>query len=313
MDPSARIHPDAKLVAPYWIGPGCQVEREGRVGPHAVLVQEVRLARGASVEASVVLANTWLGRATRWRDRLVWRHGSFPLERPHPFFEPSPDPEVLHPTLRAPWGERLGQILDSLLASVALVLLSPLLLAISLAIYLDDPGPVLFTQLRVGQDRRAWREGSLRGRVFELYKFRTMVRDAEGRLAALKEQNQYGDGAFFKLAHDPRITRLGRFLRATSLDELPQLLNVARGDMRLVGNRPLPVYEAEALHEDWQRLRFSCPAGITGLWQISGRSDLSEKERMVLDSYYSVTRTFWSDWLILLKTIPVLLLRRGAR
>lgn len=313
VDPSARVHPDAELVAPYWIGPGCRVGREGRIGPHAVLVRDVTVARGASIERSVILAGAWLGKASRWRDRLVWRHGSFALDREAPYFEPSPDPEVLRPTLRAPWGERLGQALDSALAILALVVLSPLLLALALAIYLDDPGPVIFTQLRVGQDRRAWREGSLRGRVFELYKFRTMVLDAERRMEALKAQNQYGDGAFFKLERDPRITRLGRFLRASSLDELPQLLNVALGDMRLVGNRPLPVYEAEALHEDWQRLRFSCPAGITGLWQISGRSDLSEKERMVLDSYYSVTRTFWSDWLILFKTIPALLLRRGAR
>lgn len=313
VDPSARVHPDATLVAPYWIGPGCKVDREGRIGPHAVLVRDVTVSRGASVERSVVLAGTWLGKASRWRDRLVWRHGSFSLEREPAYFEPSPDPEILRPTLRAPWGDRLGQLLDSSLAIVALMALSPLLLAIALAIYLDDPGPVIFTQLRVGQDRRAWREGSLRGRVFELYKFRTMVLDAERRLETLKAQNHYGDGAFFKLDRDPRITRLGRFLRASSLDELPQLLNVALGDMRLVGNRPLPVYEAEALHEDWQRLRFSCPAGITGLWQISGRSDLSEKERMVLDSYYSVTRGFWSDWLILLKTIPALLFRRGAR
>ncbi|HEY9898615.1 MAG TPA: sugar transferase [Pantanalinema sp.] len=313
VDPGALVHPEATLVPPCWIGPGCRVGREGRIGPHAVLVRDVEVARGASVERSIVLAGTSLGKATRWHDRLVWRHGSFDVDRPQAPFEPSPDPEVLRSTMRAPRGERLGQLLDSSLAIVALLALSPLLLAISLFIYLDDPGPVIFTQLRVGQDRRAWREGSLRGRVFELYKFRTMVRDAERRLSALKAHNHYGDGAFFKLTHDPRITRLGRFLRATSLDELPQLLNVALGDMRLVGNRPLPVYEAEALDEDWQRLRFSCPAGITGLWQISGRSDLSEKERMVLDSYYSVTRTFWSDWLILLKTIPALLLRRGAR
>lgn len=313
VDPLARIHPGAKLVAPYWIGPGCRIERETQVGPGAVLAHDVHLDRGAKVERTVVLEGTRLGKATRWQDRLIWRHGSFCLQAKEPYFELAQDTDELAPTLREPWSDRLAQVLDSLLAAVGLVLLSPLLLTICLLIYLDDPGPVIYTQLRVGQDRRAFRLGRLRGRVFELFKFRTMCVDADRKLEALKAQNQYGQGAFFKLEQDPRITRIGHFLRKTSLDELPQLLNVVVGDMRLVGNRPLPVYEAEALHEDWQRIRFACPAGITGLWQISGRSDLSEKERMVLDSYYSVTRSYWNDWVILAKTIPALLLRRGAR
>lgn len=313
VDPLARVHPGAKLVAPYWIGPGCQIAREAQVGPGAVLAHDVHLERGAKVEHSVVLAGTRVGKATRWQDRLIWRHGSFCLQAQAPYFELATDAEELAPTLREPWSDRLAQVQDSLLAAVGLILLSPLLLAIALLIYLDDPGPVIYTQLRVGQDRRAFRLGRLRGRVFELFKFRTMCVDADRKLEALKAQNQYGQGAFFKLERDPRITRIGHFLRKTSLDELPQLLNVVFGDMRLVGNRPLPVYEAEALSEDWQRIRFACPAGITGLWQISGRSDLSEKERMVLDSYYSVTRSFWNDWVILAKTIPALLLRRGAR
>lgn len=311
--PLARVHADAKLVPPYWIGPGCRIAREAQVGPEAVLVHDVHLERGARLTSSVVLAGTRVGKATRFQDRLIWRHGSFDLRAAAPPFELAADTDELAPTLREPWSERVAQVQDSLLATVGLVLLSPLLLAIALLIALDDPGPPLYTQLRVGQDRRAFRLGRLRGRVFELYKFRTMCVDADGKLEALKSQNQYGEGAFFKLDHDPRVTRIGRFLRKTSLDELPQLLNVVLGDMRLVGNRPLPVYEAEALKEDWQRLRFASPAGITGLWQISGRSDLSEKERMVLDSYYSVTRSFWNDWVILAKTIPALLLRRGAR
>lgn len=313
VDPLASVHPAAKIVGPAWIGPGCRIEREAEVGPLTVLAHDVHLLRGAKVERTVVLGGTRLGKATRWSERLVWRHGSFDVTRPTSAFELSADPEELTSTLSEPWSERLGQVLDSLLAAFGLLLLSPLLLAIALLVYVDDPGPVVYSQLRVGQDRRAFRLGSLRGRVFELYKFRTMVVDADRRLAALKSQNQYGEGAFFKLERDPRITRIGHFLRKTSLDELPQLINVLLGDMRLVGNRPLPVYEAEALSEDWQRIRFACPAGITGLWQISGRSDLSEKERMVLDSYYSVTRSFWTDWVILAKTIPALLLRRGAR
>lgn len=314
VDPLARVHAGAKLVAPYWIGPGCRIDREAQVGPGAVLANDVHLERGARLDSSVVLAGTRVGKATRFHERLIWRHGSFDLLAAAPAFELAADTDELAPTLREPLSERLAQVQDSLLAALGLVLLSPLLLAIALLITLDDPGgPPLYTQLRVGQDRRAFRLGRLRGRVFELYKFRTMCVDADFKLESLKSQNQYGQGAFFKLERDPRITRVGRFLRKTSLDELPQLLNVVMGDMRLVGNRPLPVYEAEALVEDWQRLRFASPAGITGLWQISGRSDLSEKERMVLDSYYSVTRTFWSDWAILAKTLPALFLRRGAR
>ena len=137
--------------------------------------------------------------------------------------------------------------------------------------------------------------------------------DADQKVKELMAQNQYGNSAFFKLENDPRITRVGHLLRKTSLDELPQLINVLRGEMRLVGNRPLPVYEAEALQEDWQRTRFLAPAGITGLWQISGRSDLSEKERLALDAYYTVTRTFAGDMSILFRTLPALLARRGAR
>jgi lipopolysaccharide/colanic/teichoic acid biosynthesis glycosyltransferase len=137
--------------------------------------------------------------------------------------------------------------------------------------------------------------------------------DAEQRVEALRARNQYRGGAFFKLEDDPRITRVGRFLRRTSLDELPQLLNVLRGEMRLVGNRPLPLYEAEALTEDWQRARFLAPAGITGLWQISGRSELSERERLALDALYAATRSFRGDLGILLRTVPALLARRGAR
>lgn len=312
IDPRARVHPEAKLTAPAWIGPGCEVAREAELGPGVLLEGPSRVARGARLRETLVLAGTRVGPASRWHQRVLWKHGSFNLPE-GARFELSDDPEVLAPLGGDPWGDRLGQFVDSVLAGLGLFLLAPVMLLIALAIVVDDPGPVFYTQLRVGQDRQARRLGRLRGRVFELYKFRTMARDADHRLETLRSQNQYGAGAFFKLERDPRITRVGHWLRRTSLDELPQLLNVLRGDMRLVGNRPLPVYEAEALHEDWQRLRFAVPAGITGLWQISGRSELSERERMVLDATYAVSRTAWTDLGILLKTVPALWLRRGAR
>jgi lipopolysaccharide/colanic/teichoic acid biosynthesis glycosyltransferase len=310
VDPGARIHPEARLVGPAWIGPGCRIEREAQVGPRTVLTDGVQVGRGARVEDSVVLGGTRLGLASTWRDRLVWRCGSFPLGADPADFSASDD---VAPTVAEPWDEVLAAGLDWAIALFALIALAPLWLLIAFAIVLDDPGPVFFSQLRVGQDPLARRLGRLQGRVFELYKFRTMAVGAERQVDALLAENAYGASPFFKLEQDPRVTRVGRFLRATSLDELPQLLNVVLGDMRLVGCRPLPLYEAAALQEDWQRLRFACPAGITGLWQISGRSDLSAAERMVLDSYYSVTRTLWTDWGILLRTVPALLLQKGAR
>jgi len=305
VDPTAWVHPSAKLSPRIWVGPGCRVEREATLKDGTVLLAGCRVERGATLSALVALPYVRIGKATRFADAVLIPEGSFTEDG----FKPEVDPEVLGSTRRASWGERLHQGLDMTLAGLALLLLAPLLLGLALAIRLDSPGPIFYSQLRVGQDRR----GRLRGRVFELYKFRTMHVDADARLAELKAQNAYGSGPFFKLEHDPRITRVGNVLRKTSLDELPQLLNVLKGDMRLVGNRPLPVYEAEELSEEWQRLRFACPAGITGLWQISGRSDLSEYERMVLDTVYAATRNFWTDWAILLKTLPALLLRRGAR
>lgn len=303
--PTARVHPSAKVADRVWIGPGCRVERDAVLGDGTILLEGARVERGAKLSGAVLLPHVRVGKAARFTDVVLTSAGSFGEGG----FKPEFDPEVLGSSRRESWGERLHQGLDMALALTALLVLAPLLVLLALAIRLDSPGPIFYSQLRVGQDRR----GRLRGRVFELYKFRTMHVDADARLAELKAQNAYGSGPFFKLSHDPRITRLGQFLRKTSLDELPQLLNVLKGDMRLVGNRPLPVYEAEELAEEWQRMRFNCPAGITGLWQISGRSDLSEHERMVLDTVYAVTRNFWSDWAILLKTLPALLLRRGAR
>lgn len=313
IDPRAFVHPSAQVHSPVYIGPDCRVEQDARVGPGVILNRGVHVRRGASLEACTVLDDVRLGLGRSFKDRLLAPHGSFHLGSALSAFEPSLDPEELRSTHGAHSGEQWAQLGDSLLAWIALVSLSPLLLLISLLIYLDDPGPIFYTQLRVGQDRRSCRLGGLRGRIFSLYKFRTMRVGADSEVEALRQHNHYGQGAFFKLERDPRLTRLGAWLRRSSLDELPQLLNVAAGDMRLVGNRPLPLYEAEALSEGWQRIRFASPAGITGLWQISGRSDLSERERMVLDSTYAVTRTYWSDLFILAKTIPALLLRRGAR
>jgi lipopolysaccharide/colanic/teichoic acid biosynthesis glycosyltransferase len=308
--PDARVDPRATLHAPYYIGAGSRIDAEAEVGPYASVEAGVRIGRGSQLQHCQVLPYTRVGAGGRWAHGLLYPHGFTAWEGAG---TPEDAGEMLNSTWQEPWNEKLHTWFDQVFAAVLLFLSAPVWLLIITAIKLDSPGPAFYTQLRRGQDPRPYRLGSPRGEVFACYKFRTMHADADRRLQELRARNQYGQGAFFKLADDPRITRVGVFLRKTSLDELPQLINVLKGEMRLVGNRPLPLYEAEALREDWQRTRFLAPAGITGLWQISGRSDLSEKERLVLDTYYSVTRSFWGDWGILLRTVPALIRQRGAR
>lgn len=201
-------------------------------------------------------------------------------------------------TYRIPFAKRL---LDILVAGGMLILLSPLLLLVALFIKIDSKGPIFYISKRVGTGFH----------VFNFYKFRSMRSDADKLLTNLSALNQYaGDGkdtsAFIKIKNDPRVTKLGNFLRNSSIDELPQLLNVLIGDMSLVGNRPLPIYEAERLTSNEWSMRFLGPAGLTGLWQISkrGKQDMSERERMKLDNFYAKKHSFWFDISLLLRTIP---------
>jgi exopolysaccharide biosynthesis polyprenyl glycosylphosphotransferase len=193
-------------------------------------------------------------------------------------------------------------VLDFLVAAVLLLLLSPLFIVVSILVKLESPGPVFFVQPRLGRNKR----------LFNLYKFRSMRADAEQLQASLEAQNEV-DGPVFKIQDDPRITRLGKFLRKTSIDELPQLLNVLLGDMSLVGPRPLPVRDFEGFEVDQHRRRFSVKPGITCLWQISGRSNISFDKWMELDMNYIDHWTLWLDLKILLKTIPAVLNRTGAK
>jgi exopolysaccharide biosynthesis polyprenyl glycosylphosphotransferase len=189
---------------------------------------------------------------------------------------------------------------DILVASCLLILLSPLLAVISVAVKLSSSGPILYRQQRVG----------LRGRPFTMLKFRTMRTGSERDVAQLRARHHVDD-VMFKMKDDPRVTRVGRLLRRFSLDELPQLFNVVRGDMSLVGPRPaLP--EEVAKYEDWHLDRLEVPPGITGLWQISGRADLSFDECVQLDLFYIENWSLTYELFILGKTIPVLFSRRGA-
>jgi exopolysaccharide biosynthesis polyprenyl glycosylphosphotransferase len=191
--------------------------------------------------------------------------------------------------------------IDIVAASVGLVVLSPLLLAIALLIKLTSPGPVLFTQQRYGYNRR----------LFHMYKFRTMVANAETLQITLEHLNEAG-GPVFKIKQDPRITPIGRFLRRTSLDEIPQLINVLKGNMSLVGPRPLPIRDVSHFNEAWLMRRFSVLPGITCLWQISGRSNLGFDDWVTLDLAYIDRWSLRLDFQILLSTIPAVLKGTGA-
>jgi exopolysaccharide biosynthesis polyprenyl glycosylphosphotransferase len=190
---------------------------------------------------------------------------------------------------------------DVLASALALLALAPVFLGITIAIRLDSPGPVFFRQRRVG----------LNGRVFEMLKFRSMYRDAEQRLEALRAQNEM-TGPVFKMKNDPRVTKVGRFLRKTSLDEFPQFWNVLKGEMSVVGPRP-PIPAEVREYKRWQRRRLSVKPGITCLWQISGRNNVDFDRWMELDLDYIDRWSLWGDLAICLKTIPAVLSTRGAR
>lgn len=191
--------------------------------------------------------------------------------------------------------------LDPIVAAWLLLLLSPVLVVIAMAIWLQRAGPIFFVQERAG----------LHGRTFRMLKFRTMRPGAEREQAGLRVANDI-HGPVFKLRDDPRVTRLGRYLRRTSLDELPQLFNVLTGSMSFVGPRPLPLSEQAAIR-GWQRRRLAMKPGITCLWQVSGRSDVDFVDWMLLDLEYIQDWSLWLDLIVLLKTVPVVWFGRGAR
>ncbi len=191
---------------------------------------------------------------------------------------------------------------DIVISFTALVLLAPLFILIALAISIESKGSIIYVSKRAGMGYR----------IFNFYKFRSMISGADQCRMDYAHLNQYhnsGKSRFFKINNDPRITRVGRFLRNTSLDELPQLFNVLLGDMSLVGNRPLPLYEAENFTTDQLAKRFLAPAGITGLWQIQkrGRPEMSESERIGLDIDYADKSTFLTDIWIMMNTPQALM------
>jgi lipopolysaccharide/colanic/teichoic acid biosynthesis glycosyltransferase len=203
----------------------------------------------------------------------------------------------------------LKRIFDILVSLTALFLLSPLFILIALAIRIESKGPTFYISKRAGRGYR----------IFDFFKFRTMFTGAESRVQELSHLNQYSEDkkkepTFFKINNDPRVTKVGEFLRNTSLDELPQLLNVLLGDMSLVGNRPLPLYEAATLTTDQCAQRFLAPAGMTGLWQIKkrGREDMSVEERISLDIDYANKYNFMYDLWIMANTPSAIIQKSSA-
>ena len=199
------------------------------------------------------------------------------------------------------WPYTMKRLLDIVVSASALFVVAPILLVSAIAIKLTSPGPIFFLQERIGINKRR----------FKIFKFRTMVPNAEKLMATLEKHNEAG-GPVFKMKHDPRITPIGKFLRKSSIDELPQLINVLRGDMSLVGPRPLPVRDYEGFNEDWQRRRFSVKPGITCLWQVNGRSAISFDQWMLLDLQYMDEWSLWLDLKILAKTVPAVFKGAGA-
>jgi exopolysaccharide biosynthesis polyprenyl glycosylphosphotransferase len=230
--------------------------------------------------------------APRTTDLLIER-GEYVPGQAVPLFE-------LRPPILAGADWVLKRAFDVIVALLVALLGAPLWFLIALLIKVTSRGPVFYADTRIG----------LGERTFRMLKFRTMVADAEERRAALEAANE-GSGALFKIRNDPRVTRVGRVLRRFSIDEIPNVLNVMRGEMSLVGPRPLPARDYGRL-EPWHRRRSNVLPGMTGLWQIAGRSDLSFDDLVRLDFYYLENWSLWLDITILVKTLPAVVARRGA-
>jgi len=210
-----------------------------------------------------------------------------------------------HQRMRALWlargGEAVKRAFDILVSLTMLILLTPFLLLIGLAVWVEDGGSMLFAQTRVGQF----------GRRFKMYKLRSMCPDADQRLKELLAKNQLKEGITFKLKDDPRMTKVGKWLRKYSFDELPQLYNVLIGDMSLVGPRP-PLPREVAMYRLADRRRLAAKPGITCIWQISGRSEIDFSGQVGLDVGYIESQSFWNDLKILFMTVPAVFSGKGA-
>lgn len=313
---NSKVSPQAYLLGPIVIGDNCNVEDWAQIIGPAVVGDGCLIARGSFIRESILWDGITLSSGSKVEysvigdsfkspdnftvsDSIVLngeRVGANPVSW-------SKNGKDLEPDV-ATGSNRVYQaakrIMDASLAALGIVLTSPLLLLIAAAIKMDSEGPVFYRQKRCG----------IHWKLFDMIKFRTMVTDAEKTHKDLLSQKDT-DGPMFKMVNDPRVTRVGALLRKTSLDELPQLLNVLRGEMSLVGPRPL-IMEEMRFSTIWQHTRLMVKPGITGLWQIQGRAEASFHDWIRYDVQYVKNRSLWLDIKILLKTIPVVLKKVGA-
>ena len=208
---------------------------------------------------------------------------------------------LLRPSDRSAFYERSKRVVDVIVACILLILLSPLILVVSLWIKFTDFGPVFFCQKRVGRN----------GRLFNFYKFRSMIPNADDKKHEFAHLSHHGDERTFKIPDDPRITRVGRWIRRFSIDEVPQLWNVVRGDMSLVGPRP-PVPREVELYSRFDRRRFEVRPGLTCFWQVCGRGNIAFDRQVLMDVEYIDERSLWLDFKLMLLPIPAVFLGRGA-
>lgn len=305
--PNCVVEDYVHLIGPAVIGPTSHLEK-GSLVRESVLRSGTRVQGNARVEYSVVAGDETVPEGMRLRSTF-WTTAQPAMYEPHgPSNQAAPN-KLLQRTRRAQRSSGKAQrgsgqrsmyglikaVGDIAAAAVGMVLVGPLMLLIALAVKLDSPGPVFFSQKRCGKN----------GKEFWMHKFRTMVPDAEQRQKDLRTHNTV-DGPMFKLEEDPRVTRLGKILRKTSLDELPQLLNVLRGEMSLVGPRPL-AYDEMKFCPTWRDARLSVHPGLTGLWQVKARNRNRFAEWIRYDLEYVRTHSLWLDLYILIRTARVLL------
>jgi exopolysaccharide biosynthesis polyprenyl glycosylphosphotransferase len=265
-----------------------------RIRPDEVILAESALDEGAVLEVVEQAHRQGIKvRLAPETTELLVQRGEYVPGHGAPLFE-------LRPPVLTGWDWAVKRTFDLVVSVLVLVLGAPIWLLLALAIKLDSRGPVLFVDRRVGVGERE----------FGMLKFRTMVSEAAALQPQLEEANE-AEGALFKIRDDPRVTRVGRVLRRLSLDEIPQIVNVLKAEMSLVGPRPLPLRDHRLL-EDWHRSRYAVLPGMTGLWQISGRSGLTFDDLVRLDFTYLENWSIWLDITIIARTIPAVLKRRGA-
>ncbi len=302
---NCKIESGAQIIGPTVIGHRCSIKEDTMVR-ESILLNDVSLSKCVKVEYSIVGNNTEIPKKKYFTGKIILKdkieNGDFNLLSHFKI------DGLVRPTFglliqKLNWlsyrvGKRTLDLAGSLLG---LVIFSPLFLIISLIIKWDTPGPVFYSQWRCGKD----------GKEFRMLKFRTMITNAENTHETLKKYNE-SDGPMFKMTNDPRITRVGNVLRKTSLDELPQFLNVLKGDMSLVGPRPL-IMEEMKFNASWRLFRLQVKPGITGLWQIGGRSDAPFHEWINYDIRYIKSQSLWLDIKIILKTAVSVIRKVGAK